>query len=144
MHNYYVSENSKGFSRAPWFRGFRTYGLLWVSRGYYAHLSYPLLLFLKLFYLIYMYRYFCLHWYLYARCPWMPEEAVRSLETGVTDGCEPLSGAGNCTWVLWKTVSALNLRHLFSSFPLPLFLFCFIVVLRQSLTLSPWLPWISV
>jgi hypothetical protein len=50
----------------------------------------------------------------------MSEEAVGSLGTGVRDGCELLSGAGNCTHVPWKTGSALTLRHIPCSF----FVFC--------------------
>lgn len=44
-----------------------------------------------------MYVSICLHACMYVPhmcvwCPWKPEEGVRTLGTGITDGCEPLCG----------------------------------------------------
>lgn len=43
----------------------------------------------------------CMHvHHTYTRCPQRPEENSSSLRTGAIDGCEPLHGAGDQTWVL--------------------------------------------
>jgi len=44
-----------------------------------------------------------------------PERAPDSVELGVIGGCElPNVGAGNRSWVLWKSSSALSHSHLCS------------------------------
>lgn len=56
------------------------------------------------FKIVYMYVFVLVSFW----CLWKPEEVLESAGTGITDGCEPRMGAGNPTWVLCKSKSALH------------------------------------